>query len=283
MRNKATIGIVLLVVVVAGLPLAAKLMRGSAGVQQNRLDINGPDAPLKGNIKSVDLGGGAKMEFIWCPPGEFMMGSEKGQECEKPVHIVRFAQGFWLGKCEVTKAQWKAVMGTEPWKGQRWVLDDPDSPAEYLIWEDAQAFCRKAGGVFRLPSEAEWEYACRAGTTAEYCFGDTKAHLADYAWYGQDALDAGSSPRPVARKKPNDWGFYDMQGNVGEWCQDWFHESYQGAPTDGSAWERPTSELRVMRGGCWHDDANGCRVAARGRSGLDWRFPHNGMRLLRTP
>jgi formylglycine-generating enzyme required for sulfatase activity len=234
--------------------------------------------------KTVNLGAGEKMKFIWCPPGEFMMGSEKGDASEKPVHRVRIMQGFWLGKCEVTQIQWKAVMGTEPWKGKLCVLDHPDSPAVYVSWEDAQAFCRKVGKEFRLPSEAEWEYACRAGSNTEYCFGDDVANLADYAWCDKNALETGTTyAHPVARKKPNHWGLHDMHGNVWEWCQDRCLDSYQGAPSDGSAWEQPAAGYRVVRGGSWLYYPKYCRSANRG-----WLNPyhssHNfGFRLLHTP
>ena len=165
--------------------------------------------------KMLDLGGGAKMEMIYVAPGSFMMGSEKEEE-SSPVHKVTLTRGFWLGKYEVTQTQWTSVMGSNPSKNKGGNL-----PVEAVSWEDCQDFIKKVNakqgeGMARLPTEAEWEYACRAGTTGD--FGGT-GKLDDMGWY------RGNSNRqthPVGQKQANAWGFHDMHGNVWELCNDWF-------------------------------------------------------------
>ncbi len=202
----------------------------------------------------------AGIEFIWCSPGAFMMGSPSTETDRSPdeiQHQVTLTRGFWMGKYEVTQAQWESVMGTNPsyFKGK-------DLPVEQVSWDDVQAFLTKLNqqgkGAFRLPTEAEWEYACRAGTTTAFCFGDAPAQLGDYAWYNQNS---GGQTHPVGQKRPNAWGLYDMHGNVYEWCQDWFGDYPIGAVTDppGST----SGSDRVNRGGGWNYSPGGCRSAIR--------------------
>jgi formylglycine-generating enzyme required for sulfatase activity len=164
-----------------------------------------------------------------------------------------------MGRYEVTQKQWLEIMGDNPshFKGD-------DLPVEWVSWEDVQEFIRKLNekegtDKYRLPSEAEWEYACRAGTSTRYSFGNSESNLGDYAWYGDNL---GDETQPVGLKKPNSWGLYDMHGNVWEWVQDSRHYSYNGAPTDGSAWESGDGAYRVIRGG-WGNDAKDCRSAVR--------------------
>jgi len=180
---------------------------------------------------------------------------------EKPAHNVTLPTPFYMGKYEVTQEQYQQVMGKNPsqFKGRA------DLPVEYVSWDDAQAFCRQieelTGERLRLPSEAEWEYACRAGTSTMYYSGDDEASLGRAGWY------RGNSKRkthPVGQKEANAFGLYDIDGNVWEWCEDDCHESYEGAPTDGSAWiDKPRGRPRVLRGGGWHNGARGCRSAGR--------------------
>ncbi|MCH8148452.1 MAG: formylglycine-generating enzyme family protein, partial [Planctomycetes bacterium] len=143
--------------------------------------------------ETFTLPGGVSLEMVGISAGSFAMGSTSGNSDETPVHNVTLTQDFQLGKYEVTKAQWEAVMGTTPWAGQDFVLDDPNSPATQVSWNDAQSFITTLNGLtgetFRLPTEAEWEYACRGGTTTEYYFGDDSANLSDYAWYLDNAHD----------------------------------------------------------------------------------------------
>lgn len=199
------------------------------------------------------------------PGGEFLMGGSGS--FEKPIHKVQIAP-FAIGKYQVTQAEWKAVMGGNPsrYKGDR-------CPVENVSWEDVQEFLMKIGNGYRLPTEAEWEYACRGGTTTEYSFGDDESQLGEYAWYDQNS---GLTTQPVGEKKPNQFGLYDMHGNVCEWCQDHWHDNNKGAPNDGSA--RVDAGLaadRVIRGGSWHFYAVDCRSACRG--GFE-----PGLRLSRT-
>jgi len=236
--------------------------------------------PEKPTPFTLDLAGGVKMEFVLIRPGSFMMGSEKGDADEKPVHKVTIAKPLYMGKYEVTQEQWQAVMGSNPSE-----LKGPKNPVERVSWNDCQEFLKKINERFpamgfRLPTEAEWEYACRAGSATEYCFGDDEAGLGDYAWHGRNS---GLETHPVGEKKPNAWGLYDMHGNVAEWCQDWYHDSYNGAPTDGSAWESPAGSTRVSRGGTWGNGAYYCRSARRSYDAPDDRVRQLlGFRFVRT-
>jgi len=221
----------------------------------------------------IDLGGGVQMEFVLIRPGSFQMGSDNGASDEQPVHEVKIAKPFYLGKYEVTQEQWKAVMGTDPGvcKGAR-------NPVESVSWEDCQAFLQKLGEKaparkFRLPAEAEWEYACRAGSSAEYGFGDDPAKLAEYAWY---AGNSANKTHPVGEKKPNAWGLYDMHGNVCEWCANWWKHTYRPPARGMVAPDWPT---RVLRGGSWQYAAQGCRSARRANVAPGYCLGDLGLRV----
>ncbi len=182
------------------------------------------------------------MEFVWIAPGEYMMGSRRtpreiqqlygGEtywfEREHPCHRVKLTEGFWLAATPVTQAQWEDVMGSNPSHFQ-----GPDRPVEGVSWHDAMEFSSELsemeGLYYQLPTEAQWEYAARAGTDTEFYFGDDAERLGDYAWY---AGNSGEETHPVARKKPNSWGLYDMHGNVWEWCLDWYAEYTPGLSVD---------------------------------------------------
>ena len=215
------------------------------------------------------LSGNIKLEMVKIPAGSFLMGSadndESASDNEKPQHRVNL-QEFYLGKYPVTQEQYQAVMGHNPSNFKSFFKDTSKNPVEKVSWDDAQEFCRKlsekTGKKHRLPSEAEWEYACRAGIQTRYYFGDNEYQLGEYAWYGDNS---GSKPHPVGQKKPNNWGLYDLHGNVWEWCEDGWHENYENAPKDGSSWNEnnsPTS-FRTARGGSWNFDPEGCRSAFR--------------------
>lgn len=216
------------------------------------------------------------MELVSVPAGSFMMGSENGSADEKPVHQVAIREGFYMGRYEVTQAQWQQVMGSNPshFKGD-------NLPVDYLSWNDTQEFIRKLNAmndeyVYRLPTEAEWEYACRAGA-----IGDRAGDLDAMAWYNENS---DGKTHPVGQKQPNSFGLYDMHGNVGEWCEDWNHESYNGAPTDGSAWERGGKQhYRVLRGGSWRSLANRLRSATRNYLTPDYRNHLIGFRVVASP
>ena len=222
------------------------------------------------------------MEFVLIPPGEFDMGSSSEEkdrsDSESPVHKVIIKNPFYMGKYSVTQKQWKKIMGNNPshFKGE-------DRPVERVSWKEVQEFVKKLNAAegtdkYRLPSEAEWEYACRAGTQTRYFFGDDESKLNEYAWYAENS---GSKTHPIGRKKPNPWGLYDMHGNVWEWVQDKWHENYNGSPSDGSAWEDGDVSFRVSRGGSWYCNASSCRSASRFRRDPESRFSNLGFRLLR--
>ena len=209
-----------------------------------------------GDVKMITLPGGATMEMIWCAPGSFMMGSplsEVGRFDDEPIHPVTLTKGFWLGKYEVTQAQWESVMGTN-----RSRFKNADRPVDNVSWDDCQNFVRKVNamldGSARLPTEAEWEYACRAGSV-EPVSGSGK--LDDMAWYDRNSE---SQTHAVGKNQANAWGFYDMHGNVLEWCSDWFSR-LEGASVDPQG---PSSGVfRVLRGGCWFFYERDCRSAYR--------------------
>ncbi|MBM4000207.1 MAG: formylglycine-generating enzyme family protein [Planctomycetes bacterium] len=217
-------------------------------------------------------------EFIPMTPGEgpfpavFRMGGN--QSDEQPARDVTMDRPFRMAKYEVPQDLWQAVMGSNPsrWKGAR-------NSVEQVSHDEALAFCRKAtelmrrekilqaDQVIRLPSEAEWEYCARAGTTTAYSFGDDPSKLGDYGWFTGNA--SGNDP-PVGAKRPNAWGFHDMHGYLWEWCLDAAHDTYDGAPANGDAWmEHGDPARRVIRGGSWKDPAESLRSSTR--SG---RFPH---------
>lgn len=210
-----------------------------------------------------DLGDGIEPKMIAIPGGRFQMGDNKLNDA-KPLHSVT-VKSFFMGKYPVTQEQYQAIMGTNPsyFRGAK-------LPVENVSWHDAVEFCRrlsqKTDKNYRLPSEAEWEYACRAGTQTKYYFGDFKRHLENYTWLGNYAWygeNSESKTHPVGQKRPNRFGLYDMHGNVWEWCSDHWHSSYDNAPTDGSSWETGADDNRVRRGGSWYDNAVYCCSAAR--------------------
>lgn len=216
------------------------------------------------------------MEFVKIPAGEFMMGSNYGND-EDPVHKVTIEEPYYLGKFEVTQEQWREVMGNNPSS-----FEGDSHPVESVSWDDVQEFIEKLNekegtNKYRLPSEAEWEYACRAGTTTRYYFGDDESKLGDYAWYSSNSDET----HPVGEKKPNSWGLYDMHGNVWEWCQDSYHSNYHGAPSDGGVWESGGSSDRVKRGGGWINSAMNCRSANRRGDDPGSRDSSIGFRVLR--
>jgi formylglycine-generating enzyme required for sulfatase activity len=229
-----------------------------------------------GSTITLDLGNGVKLELVRIPAGEFQMGSSESDSA-KPVHKVRITKPFYMGKTEVTQEQWQAVMGNNPsrFKGAK-------NPVEQVSWDDCQAFVKKlsakVGGLaFALPTEAEWEYACRAGSTTKYCFGDSDRELGDYGWYDSNS---DKKTHPVGQKKPNAFGLYDMHGNVWEWCQDWYDENYyKNSPKDDPT--GPTKgDGRVLRGGSWFYDPWSCRSAYRFRGNPTYRNDRNGCRVV---
>lgn len=216
------------------------------------------------------------MEFVLIPAGTFRMGTDQGEADERPAHQVTISQPFYLGKYEVTQAQWQALMGNNP----SLYREDPQRPVEQVSWEDAQAFlkalnAREGGARYRLPTEAEWEYAAQAGSTAAYSFGDDASQLGQYAWYKGNS---GHHPHPVGKMQPNAWGLYDMHGNVWEWVHDWYGPYSAGAVKDPQGPEVGTHRMR--RGCAWNNEAAICRTRNR-YSVVGFRDDFLGFRVVR--
>ena len=215
-------------------------------------------------------------EMVVIPAGSFVMGSDKKSD-EKPPHTV-YVRSFLMGRTEITQKQWRAVMESNP---SRFMACGPECPVENLSWDEVQQFIsklnQKTGQKYRLPSEAEWEYAARAGTTTEWSFGNDESKLENYAWYRENSAN---KTQLVGQKLPNAFGLYDMHGNVWEWTQDCWHNNYAGAPTDGSAWTTGcTTDYRVLRGGSWIYNSASLRSADRNRGFPVSRYNFIGFRL----
>ena len=243
-------------------------------------------AKPKRSKRAGDVLGDLLASLVSIQGGQFVMGD--GLNNDNPKHTVRL-DGFEILATPVTQAQYEAVMGTNPshFKGEEYP-NASDHPVEQVSWEEAKAFCerltelRKESGLqFTLPTEAQWEYACRAGSTTRYCFGDSEGELEDYAWYNENSE---GRTHPVGQKRPNDWGLYDMHGNVWEWCLDWYDSAYYAKP---EAAENPTGPPegpgRVVRGGGWNVDPGDCRSACRDDDSPGFRSYDLGFRVLAVP
>ncbi|MFH1550752.1 MAG: formylglycine-generating enzyme family protein [Planctomycetota bacterium] len=255
--------VIFLITVLAFLAAFLTFVSGCVGAGYKAVESEGRDEATGLWKEIVHEKSGIVLRLV--PAGEFYMGSPSSESGrggdEGPVHRVKISKPFYIGKHEVTQEEWKAVMENHPsyFKGD-------NLPVETVSRKDAQEFCRKAGGGLRLPSEAEWEYACRAGSRTRWCFGDDESALDEYAWYKDNS---GEKTHEVGKKKPNAWGLYDMHGNVYEYCEDLGHMNYNDAPEDGSAWTtgmRGGPSCRVCRGGSWDDIARYSRSAYRGVS-----------------
>lgn len=228
---------------------------------------------------------GMKLRLI--PAGEFQMGSSESEEeriSDEQQHTVRITKAFYLGKYEVTQGEWKAVMGSEPWKGQQFGKEGADFPATSVSWEAAADFCqklsKKEGKEYRLPTEAEWEYACRGGKATRFHFGDDETVFGGYAWYDKNALDINEQyAHPVGQKKKNPFGLYDMHGNVWEWSSDWYAEKYYASSPTNDPQGSETGSIRVHRGGSWGSWPVYCRSALRNGDSPSAKFGSLGFRL----
>ena len=259
---------------------------------------------------TIPLSDTVSLDMIWIEPGTFMMGSpedELGRWDDETQHQVTLTQEYWLGKYEVTQAQYEAVMGTNPshFKGA-------DLPVEWVTWDDAMEFCAKLTGIekaegrlpegyeYTLPTEAQWEYACRAGTTTAFnngtniptmlqCTDRPCPNLDPLAWYGYNSGQYDSAGNytgngktfPVGQKQPNAWGLYDMHGNVWEWCLDWYESYPSSAVTDPKG--PATGSFRVVRGGSWYGCADSCRSANRFDHHPDNHSYGSGFRVALAP
>ncbi|NEO07881.1 MULTISPECIES: formylglycine-generating enzyme family protein [unclassified Moorena] len=228
-------------------------------------------------IESFKLAQGVILEMAYIPGGMFLMGSPisefRRSDDEGPQHLVNVS-GFWMGQFPVTQQQWQAVADYNKVKAtlqpKPSYFKGDNLPVEKVSWNDCQEFCARLnkkfkgqlqGRKFRLPSEAEWEYACRAGTTTRYYYGDDESKLGEYAWYSGNS-DSKTHPA-VKEKTPNNWELYDMIGNVWEWCEDTWHDNYDGAPVDGIPWIDNYKSYRLLRGGSWYRNPKDCSCANR--------------------
>ena len=278
MKTTKSVGIFVLAVVVlafvGGCKSKGPLGKGQASAQQVEA-AKSLGIPVE---LALDLGDKVTMKLVLIPAGKFLMGSpetEPGRlRGDGPQHEVTLTKAFHMGIHEVTQAQYEAVIGTNPSH-----FKDPNNPVENVSWNDAVAFCKKlsakSGKKVRLPTDAEWEYACRAGTKTRFSSGDNDADLGDYAWH---VYNSDHRTHPVGGKKPNGFGLCDMHGNVWEWCSDWYAESYANAknrdpvgPDSGS--------LRVLRGGSWITNPQFFRSAYRAKNYPVYRDVQYGFRV----
>lgn len=271
------------VAIIAGLSLSLANLACQSHEGQKPVDAVGGDEV--GTNMVLDVGHGATIHYVYIHTGKFLMGSpdnEAGRNKyfpEGPQHEVTISKAFYLSVCEITRGQYQAVMGTMPDQGFVGIVEEADQPIQLVSWNDAVEFCRrvseKTGLTVRLPTEAEWEYACRAGSQTRFFFGDKEGNLEEYAWYEKNS---GKLAHSVGQKKPNAWGLYDMCGNAWEWCSDWYFESYPAekaidpvGPLSGT--------YRVVRGGSKIDSASSCRSAARFNDTPDARHVAVGFRV----
>ena len=243
---------------------------------------------------TLDLGNKVTMKLALIPSGKFMMGSPKTEaghnSHEAPQHEVTISKPFYMGVFEVTQEQYKQIIGENPsyFKGTK-------NPVDSVSWDGAVEFCKKlsakTGKTVQLPTEAQWEYSCRAGSKTRFGFGDKDEDLYKYGnycdkstthappWQDKDHNDGFDRTAPVGSLKANDWGLYDMHGNVWEWCADWYAGSYANAKNQDPTGPDSGSS-RVLRGGCWGDDPTYCRSARRSSSGLGFRCGNLGFRVV---
>jgi len=261
-----------------------KLWVTLSAAEDKYLDINLKQASVvSSGYQDNKITNSLGMNFAYIRPGIFMMGrpsSESGRSSDEKQHRVTLTKGFYMQTTEVTQGQWRAIMGSNPSKFSTF---GDDCPVEQISWNDAQEFIRKlnrkeGGSRYRLPTEAEWEYAARAGSTTRFCYGNDESRLSEYAWYRSNS---GKKTHSVAQKTSNAWGLYDMHGNVWEWCQDWKGDYLSGSDTD------PTGSFfgsyRVDRGGGWGNNARACRSANRYGSEPVYRYSDLGFRLAFSP
>jgi formylglycine-generating enzyme required for sulfatase activity len=283
--------------------LVAKYPEAAKGLKAG--DTQGLLSKVKWSTVESTYSNSIGMKFVFIRPGTFLMGrprernanemqyapfmnqrphgSEKDKSNERQ-HAVTLTRGFYMQTTEVTQGKWYAIMGTRPWSGRNHVRDNPDCPAVYISWDDCQDFIRRLNqkedsNKYRLPTEAEWEYASRAGSTRKSYFDGSDSLLGNYVWYKTNA-PMERYARIVGSKRPNAWGLYDMHANVWEWCQDWYEPYPNGHVTDP---EGPSSgSIRVFRGGLWSYRARECLPAFRRRLGPDDRgYFFLGFRVVR--
>ena len=286
---KKTIGLCATILIASGVVMAASSEKVNKS-QNERTSESEKDI-------IAELGGGVELHMIWIPAGNFTMGSDQHSSGERPVHPVTISEPFWIAKNEVTVGGYQQFLKASGYDGRQdanrdylkstrgnpnKLISHAEYPISWVSWKNALKFCEwltarelgagrlPKGFEYTLPTEAQWEYSCRAGTTGDYA-----GELDSMAWY---APNSGGSTHPVGLKQPNAWGLFDMHGNAWEWCLDDWHESYQGAPSDGSRWGDESGVFRILRGGGWSVRASRCRSASRGDDSPDNTRDYNSFR-----
>ncbi len=273
------------------LALEIRNSRYKVSLLKNPVEIAGKDKVLIALSKEKKPYAKAKFtnsigqRFVYIKPGSYTMGSNSEEYDEEPAHKVTLTKGFHMQTTEVTQGQWQDVMKTKPWSGKEYVKESRDNPAVYVSWNDIKEFISRLnsldGKKYRLPTEAEWEYAARAGSLSKYCFGDSEYKLGEYAWYSKNTWDFGEKySHSVGTKKPNQWGLYDMHGNVWEWCEDWYGNKYYSTSSEIDPMGPSSGTFRVIRGGCWFNPSRRSRSADRARFKPEFRYINAGFRLV---
>ncbi len=243
-----------------------------------------PEKKIKGKTFKNTIG----QEFVRIEPGSFMMGSpysDSYMDDDEIQRSVTLSHGYYIQTKEVTQGQWKAVMGSSPWAGKDYVREGDNYPATYISWNDTQEFIKKLNkkegtAKYRLPTQAQWEYACRAGSKTAYSFGESASLLGEYGWHIENTWNIGEKyAHKVGQKQPNIWGLYDMHGNVWEWCSNWHGDNSPGSATDPEG--PPHGLVRVYCGGSWNNNARFCRSSDLVRSKPGFRYFSLGFRLVR--
>ena len=264
-----------------------QLAPSSSQIQVLRKKISGYYGPPPGDIITNSVG----MKLVWIPAGDFLMGSSLSESQvvsefggktehfadEHPQHMVKLSKGFYISIYEVTQAHYRSVIGTNPS-----VFKGDNNPVEKVNWNDATEFCKKLsqkenGRTYTLPTEAQWEYSCRAGSRTLFSFGNSKSSLDDYAWHPSIS---GSKTHSIGQKKPNAFGLYDMHGNVWEWCRDYYSKDFYSESQNADPENIQSDRCRVLRGGSWRGKAYNCRSASRIRSFSDDRTINYGFRVV---
>ena len=271
-------------------PVIASMIPTNPASRSSDPTTQATSQPASPHDIELDLGNGVTMKLVLIPAGKFLMGSPEREDdrlADETQHEVTITQPFYMGVNLVTQEQWKAVMGTEPWAGKSFGREGKDLAASYISGHDAIAFCEKlsakTGRSARLPTEAQWEYACRAGGTTRFYYGDDKDYskLGDYAWFDKNAAGIGEKfAHAAGQKQPNGWGLFDMHGNLFQWCSDWYGD-YSGKPaTDPAGADPQASWYQVQRGGSFEHSARYCRCAARKSSTPDLVWQWQGLRAV---
>lgn len=281
--------------------LVQTLTNGSGNQQPKFLAAGRVDLQLRTAFEGAVAGEVKRFQdadYRWCPSGTFTRGSpasESGRnEDENPVEVV-LSTGFWIQETEVTQRQFQLMMKTSPWQGKKGVTQGEDYPANYVNWADAAEYCRRLtkqqqeagtlpdGWTCSLPSESQWEYACRCGSSRRFAHGDDEEGLQEFAWWGglsgRGSARSSKAPRLAGIGRPNSWGIRNLHGNVAEWCRDWYDTRNRGGRDPVGP---PSGIVRITRGGSWEDDAESCRCAARNGNSEEYRGSSTGFRVVVT-